>query len=44
MALALAQSGMHEPEAIKLISKLLDYCSLTTEAAQKQLRKHWLNE
>ena len=31
MSLALANSEMHEPEAIRLVSFLLDYCSLTTE-------------
>ena len=31
--LALANSGMHEPDTIRLISCLLDYCALTTEAA-----------
>ena len=29
----LANSGMHEPDTIRLISCLLDYCALTTEAA-----------
>ena len=27
---ALANSGMHEPDAIRLISCLLDYCASTT--------------
>ncbi|MEI3309217.1 MAG: hypothetical protein V8R48_10385 [Eggerthella lenta] len=30
---ALANSGMHEPDAMRLTSCLLDYCALTTEAA-----------
>ena len=30
---ALANSGMHEPDAMLLTSCLLDYCALTTEAA-----------
>lgn len=33
LTLALANSGMHEPDTIRLISCLLDYCVLTTEAA-----------
>ncbi|MBC2890671.1 hypothetical protein [Gordonibacter massiliensis (ex Traore et al. 2017)] len=33
LALALAQSEISEPEAIRLISCLLDYCSLTVESA-----------
>lgn len=32
-ALALAQSGMIEPEALRLMSCLLDYSASTTEAA-----------
>lgn len=30
LTLALANSGMHEPDAIRLISCLLDYCASTT--------------
>lgn len=33
LTLALAQSDAAEPEAIRLISCLLDYCSLTVESA-----------
>ena len=33
LSLSLANSGMHEPDTIRLISCLLDYCALTTEAA-----------
>lgn len=29
LTLALANSGMHEPDTIRLISCLLDYCALT---------------
>ena len=32
---ALANSGMHEPDAMRLTSCLLDYCALTTEAAHR---------
>ena len=31
LTLALANSGMHEPDTIRLISCLLDYCALTTD-------------
>lgn len=34
---ALATSGMHEPNSIRLISCLLDYCSLITEASIKSI-------
>lgn len=30
LTLALANSEMHEPEAIRLVSCLLEYCALTT--------------
>lgn len=32
LTLALADSGMYEPEAIRLTSCLLNYCEITTEA------------
>lgn len=35
LALALAQSGMHEPKAIKLVANLIDYCAFTTKASYK---------
>lgn len=37
LTLALANSGMYEPEAIRLVSCLLDYCTLTTEAVSYRL-------
>lgn len=33
LSLALANSDMHEPDAIRLVSCLLGYCALTTETA-----------
>ena len=40
LTLALANSGMHEPDTIRLISCLLDYCALTTEAASDKFAFH----
>ena len=37
LTLALANSDMHEPEAIRLVSCLLDYCALDSDAALKRL-------
>ena len=37
LTLALASSSMHEPEAIRLVSNLLDYCSLSISIASKSL-------
>lgn len=37
LSLALANSGMHEPEAIQLISCLLDYCALNIDEARRLL-------
>lgn len=37
LTLALANSGMHEPEAIRLVSNLLDYCALSISIASKSL-------
>ena len=37
LALALANSKVSEPESIRLISCLLDYCAATTQAALEKL-------
>lgn len=39
LSLALANSGMHEPDAIRLVSRLLDYCALILDDAQKSIPK-----
>lgn len=36
LTLALASSGIHEPDAMRLVSCLLDHCALTTEAASRR--------
>lgn len=33
LTLALVHSSMHEPEAMRLIANLIDYCTITTEAS-----------
>lgn len=37
LTLALANGGMHEPDANRLISCLLDYCTLSVEKARKSI-------
>lgn len=39
LSLALANSGMHEPDAIRLVSRLLDHCALILDNAQKNILK-----
>ncbi len=39
LSLALANSGMHEPDAIRLVSRLLDHCALVLDNAQKSGQK-----
>lgn len=40
LTLALANSEMHEPEAIKLTLCLLDYCALVSSAIYGTFEKH----
>lgn len=37
LTLALANSGMHEPEAIRLVSCLLDYAAITANSICRRL-------
>lgn len=37
LTLALANSGMHESEAVRLVSCLLDYCALNIDEARGHL-------
>lgn len=39
LSLALANSGMHEPDAIRLVSRLLDHCALILDDVQKSIPK-----
>lgn len=39
LSLALANSGMYEPDGIRLVSRLLDYCALILDNAQKNIPK-----
>lgn len=38
LTLAFANSGMHEPEAVKLVSCLLDYCALGVSSSSEVLK------
>ncbi|WP_225749030.1 hypothetical protein [Paraeggerthella sp. Marseille-Q4926] len=37
LSLSLANSGMHEPDAIRLVSCLLGYCALTTKVISDRI-------
>lgn len=39
LTLALANSDMHEPKAVRLIACLLDYCALATETVSNRFDK-----